>query len=187
MRRLRSTWGIRLLAAVMAFGVVPLVAGPALGGARQAASAPFADGLREQLQAEGDARIEAALEVAVAAQPRSLRAFLETFVEALNARAPGLLADRGSVPSGLSVEATVDHLQRRLAQFASDTSASHTLRAVAGTSTSVPPLSRWAATQAPSLKRPSAPRLPAIVLGSGPEAPFAYPLRLRWAAFPLGP
>ena len=187
MRLLRSTWGTRLLVALMAMGTAPLVAGPALGTARQADRTPFADGLREQLQGEGGAAVEAALEVAGAAQARTLDAFLETFVEALEARAPGWLATRGLIPSGLSVEAAADHLQRRLARFASDTRAPHLLRAVAGGPTSVPVPNRWAVART-SVPGP-APllRLSTAVLGGGPEAPPSYPLRLRWAAFPLGP
>ena len=75
MRLLRSTWGIRLLAAVMAVSVVPLVAGPMAGGTRQAAATPYADWLREQLRAEADASVEAALEAAVASRPQSFPNF----------------------------------------------------------------------------------------------------------------
>ena len=187
MRRLRSTWGMRLLAAVMAVGVVPLVAGPVLGGARQAASAPYADGLLEQLQAEGEAPIEAALEVAVAAEARSFDAFLETFVQALEARAPGLLAERGLVPPGLSAEDVADHLRQRLARFASEGSAAHALQAIGAAPTSAPAPNRWAATRTSAPEHAPAAHVRAAALGAGPEAPLAYPLRLRWAAFPLGP
>ena len=185
MRLLRSTWGTRLLAAVMAVSVVPVVAGPMLGGARQTAAAPYADWLREQLRAEADASVEAALEAAVASQPLSLRAFLETFVGVLEAQQPGLLAKRGWIPSGLSAQAAADHLQRHLSRFAADARAP-VLVAVSGASASATP-DRLALAHALLTPRTSVRLGWQNALGAGTEAALVFSLRLRWAAFPLGP
>ncbi|MGI9174577.1 MAG: hypothetical protein ACR2GR_04600 [Rhodothermales bacterium] len=182
---LRSTWGMRLLAAVMAVSVVPLVAGPLAGGSRQAAAAPYADWLREQLRTEADAPIEAALEAAVASQPQSLRAFLETFVGVLEAQRPGLLAERGWVPSGLSAQAAADYLQRHLSQFAAD-ARTPALVAVSGTSASPTP-DRLALAQALLVARTDVRPVWQNALRACAEATLVFPLRLRWAAFPLGP
>lgn len=192
MRLLRSTWGMRLLVALTAIGALPLVAGPAARLARPTAPTSHADGLRERLLTEAgaaieEAPIEAALKAAAAAQPRSLRAFLQTFVEALQDDAPGLLAERGLVPAGLSAEATVDQLQRRLLQLASHAAALHVLRAVSGGAPSAPTPQRLAGALGSSLQRPSLSKPGAAVQHGGPAALFADPLRLRWAAFPLGP
>ena len=185
MRLLRSTWGIRLLAAVMAVSVVPLVAGPMVGGTRQAAATPYADWLREQLRAEADASVEAALEAAVASRPQSLPAFLETFVRVLEAQRPGLLAERGWVPSGLSAQATAEHLQRHLSRFAADVR-TPALAAVSGTS-AAPTSDRLALAQALLTARTDVRSLWRNALQVGAEATLVFPLRLRWAAFPLGP
>ena len=185
MRLLRSTWGMRLLAAVMAISVAPLAVGPALGSARQATATPYADWLREQLRAEADASVEAALAAAVASQPPSLRAFLETFVGALEAQQPGLLAERGWIPSGLSAQAAVDHLQRHLSRFAADASAP-VLVAVSG-ALAVPTLDRLALAHALRTARTSVRFLWQDALRIGTEATLVFPLRLRWAASPLGP
>lgn len=82
MRTLRSTWGARVLTALLAASLLSLVVLPVGQGASSKDTASYAEWLRAQATGETDAAFDEALTAAQASEAHSLHKFLTAFVEA---------------------------------------------------------------------------------------------------------
>ncbi len=113
MRRLRTTWGSRLIAGWLLACLVASVFATGTRGSARPACEPYAEWLRAQLRLPADAAVEAAIDDAVASKARSLGAFLSAFVEAYESRQPQGALAAAFLPHDLSNEGLITYLEGR--------------------------------------------------------------------------
>ena len=186
MRTLRSTWGSRLIAALLALSLSPGFAVPVAQAAQHVAERTYADWLRAQLSGSPPPAFEAALEAAVAVQPVSFEAFLDAFVEAYQAQPTDVSLDAVFSVREMSGEALVYFLHGRFQQVMGVALPPRAMLTVAGPQTagslSGPNLVASFLVGAATLHPASTP-----LSGDEGRTGAVLPLRLLSAAQPLGP
>lgn len=184
MHALRTTWNARLVASLLAACLLPagvLVPRPTTAPAAHTAHAAW---LRAQAAGEADVAFEQALEAATAARARTLNGFLEAFVEAHSE--PETL---GAVfaREGLSGEALVRDLQRGLLGL-SGVPPQGRLAWIGSVPGALPASGRALGAGVLVSVQRAAQEVPlGAVVPLTREALVVVPVRLLWAARPLGP
>lgn len=120
MRRLRSKWLLRCTALLLVGAMVPALLVPSSRAASQSLSSSYAEWILAQLNAPADQYVQEALEQAAEADVRSFDAFVETFLNAYEARHPQESAARVFTGKDLSNEALIAYLQRRYTEIRGD-------------------------------------------------------------------
>lgn len=186
MRWMRSTWGARLMAAGLVACLLSSVVATGAMGQRRAVGLSYADWVRAQLRVPADDALEAALSEAVSSHPRTLDAFLATFIEAYESRQPQAPLSVAFLSRDLSNDALISYLETRY-------------HGVVGEG--MLPRTFFTSALVPFTKAPDRPAMMADVLARHvldapltgealrPEARYrpAGPVRLLSSAQPLGP
>lgn len=111
MRRLRSKWSMRWVAALLLVSLLPVSFATAFSTARHTSS--FADWLETQLQDPTDEAVAAALAEVSSHRTRSLEVFVRDFIDAYEARHPDVSAARVLAGMDLTDEALIAYLESR--------------------------------------------------------------------------
>lgn len=190
MRRLRSTWGLRLITSILVVGSLLLAVLPTVQAAGRTAVSFYSGWLRTQIAGPSSESVEQALRVAAASEPQSFDEFLAAFISAFEAQNPSRDISDVFSRSGLSREALLRQLEGRFHQIMEH---------------GIPPYATLAAGQSPSNTLVSKSGMPLAGVGCKDDAPplpdpvpylsnpegnerlFVRPIRTLWAALPLGP
>ena len=183
MRCLRATWGKRLIVALLALSLVPLVVVPVKRAAQGTSAEVYADWLRGQLGDAADAVFEEALALTQAQHPRSFDAFLKAFLDAYERLSP--TKPLVYAAAGLSGDALALYLRGRFQRLGGDLLAMRVvLQAAAVTSGKLP--GRVLGLTAGPAPSKLASWVQQVEVPAG-RTFVVMPLRLLSAAFPLGP
>lgn len=182
---MRSTWGLRLVAAMLVVALLPVAAVPVGPSAPHIASLSYANWLRAQLDAPASPAIEAAFDAAVEDAPDTMDAFLDAFAATYAVEAAGVpLARFFDAPDDLGADALLQFLRSQFHRLGAD---------------GLVPLVTLVAASVVALGSPerakAAVTIPAQVFSRGivrtvcaaAVTAVAVPLRLRSAARPNGP
>ncbi len=118
MNRVRSIWGIRLVAGLLMASLLPVTFATAVHAAQHTSS--YADWVRLQLRIPAGEAVEQALETATESRARSLEAFLIVFVEAYEAQQPERSLALAFSTHDLSNDALISYLEGHYLGFVGD-------------------------------------------------------------------
>lgn len=182
MRSLRMILVQRSLAVLVIASLLPVAFVSAEREAQR--SGPYADWVRGQL-ATSNTAVEQALAAAASQPAGSLEAFLATFIEAYEAQGAGASLARVFVDHDLSNEGLIAYLQSRYGGMVSDGVLPRT--ALIQLTSSVHLSDRQSLAVVPPADRMCVLQPCVASLGKTGARLFVKPLRLVWAAQPLGP
>lgn len=118
MKWARKRWPRRVLAAVLAFSMLPTLVMPGTGVAAEAQYGTYERWIRAQIRVPLDAAVEKAIRDAVDGGADSFDAFITAFLEAYSSEAPGQPISRVFTDRELTNDALRSFLQRRYSQIA---------------------------------------------------------------------
>lgn len=186
MRLLRNTWLQRLLAGFMLVSMLPVLAGPMVDTAGRTAPHGYAEWMRTQMAGQVDAKVEQALQAALAQPARSFEEFAGAVVSAYEAAAPQASLGTAFAAAGLSNAELVQYLNGRYSnRIDGATVPQGQWRAATLTIASVPGRCAALLDTRPADTRATFASLRAAVRHIA--ATVYLPVRIVFAARPLGP
>ena len=118
MKWARKRWPRRVLAAVLAFSMLPTLVMPVAGVTAEAQYGTYERWIRAQIRVPVDGAVKKAIAEAVEGEADSFDAFITSFLEAYSAAAPGEPISHIFTDRDLSNDALRSFLQRRYSQLA---------------------------------------------------------------------
>lgn len=122
MGRVRSTWWVRCVALLLVGALASTLLAPSSAAGSGSLAGSYGEWIRAQLLVPDDPAADRALKEAEAAEihARTFEAFVETFLEAYEARRPGVPVARVFIDKDLSNDALISYLQRKYTEIAAD-------------------------------------------------------------------